>query len=265
MAIEYNKDKVRGVLNLSESEKSYRLSRILASKDLSFYVEQFWIVRWDLRNKKPHLQENIPHPCVHLVLENNNSRIVGVVTRKYSYCLKDAGKIFGIKFRPGGFYPFINSPVSEFTDSDLSLNDVFNDYNDFINMVLDENKDEAMVRCAEKFLYPKIPAQKDNNIEKINKIIEKIGTDRGITKVDNIVSFFGINKRTLQRLFYKYVGVSPKWVIKKYRLQEVLEKFEQGNVDVQDMINELGYFDQSHFIRDFKAFIGKSPHIYMDN
>ncbi|OGT82319.1 MAG: hypothetical protein A3J35_06165 [Gammaproteobacteria bacterium RIFCSPLOWO2_02_FULL_52_10] len=265
MAIVYNSEKVRGVLNLSESEKNYQLARILPSKELSFYVEQFWIVRWDLRNKKPHLQENIPHPCVHLVLEKNKSRIVGIVTRKYSYCLQDAGKIFGIKFRPGGFYPFLNSAVAEFTDSNLSMHDVFDDCENFINTVLDENADEAMVNYAEKFLCSKLPAQKDNNIEKINNIIAKIETDRCITKVDNIVTISGINKRTLQRLFYKYVGVSPKWVIKKYRLQEVLEKFENGNVDVQDMIYELGYFDQSHFIRDFKAFIGKSPHMYMDN
>lgn len=75
MVLEYNREKVRGVLNLSDSERNYQLSRILPSGDLAFYVEQFWIVRWDLRGKKPHLQENIPHPCVHLVLEKNKSRL----------------------------------------------------------------------------------------------------------------------------------------------------------------------------------------------
>jgi len=263
--VRYNRGKVRGVLKLSDSEKNYRLSRIFPSKELGFYVEQFWIVRWDLRNKKPHIQENIPHPAVHMVLEKNNSRIVGAVTRKYSYCLKDAGKIFGVKFRPGGFYPFINSPVSKFTNSSMSLKEIFENCDDLINEVLENKEDEMMVRCAEEFLCSQIPPEKDYNIEKISKIIEKIEADRSITRVENIVSFFGVNKRTLQRLFHVYVGVSPKWVIKKYRLHEVLEKFENGFVDIQDIIYELGYFDQSHFIKDFKEFTGIAPHKYLDD
>lgn len=262
--IKYNTDKIRGVLKLSDSEKNYRLSRILPSKELGIYVEQFWIVRWDLRNRDPHLQENLPHPCVHMVLEKNKSRIVGVVTRKFSYRLENTGKIFGIKFRPAGFYPFINSPVSEFSDSSLPLADLLENCDEFINKVLETEEDEIMVQYAEQFLNSRAPLQRDDNIERINQIIEKIAADRSVTKVDNLVSLFDINKRTLQRLFYIYVGINPKWVIRKYRLHEVLDKLENGCVDVQDIINELGYSDQSHFIRDFKAVVGKPPSRHMD-
>lgn len=264
ISIKYNNDKVRGVLNLSTSKKNYRLARILPSKELGFYVEQFWIVRWDLRNREPHVQTNLPHPCIHLVLEKNKSRIVGVVTRNYSYRLEDSGKIFGIKFRPGGSYPFMNSPVSEFTDHSLPVAKVFVNCDGFINKVLNNEDDEVMVEYAEEFLCSHAPSRHDENIEKVNRIIEKIAADRNVIKVDDIVSLFDINKRTLQRLFYTYVGINPKWVIRKYRLHEVLEKFENGCIDVQDIINELGYSDQSHFIKDFKEIIGKSPHKYLN-
>ena len=265
MSLRYNPEQVRGVLKLSESEKNYQLSRIFPSKDLAYYIEQYWIVRWDLRNKEPHLQENIPHPCVHLVLENNNSRIVGVVTGKYSYYLVDKGKIFGFKFRPGGFYPFVQKPVSVLTDRTVPVNEIFNvDYEEFKNNILSCTEDAAMVDIAEDFLRSCLPSHKDKNIAKINNIIDAISTDRGITQVEQLASLFNIEKRKVQRLFNIYVGVSPKWVIKKYRLHEILERLEeQGNIDWQQLITELGYFDQAHFIKDFKQFVGKSPTTYL--
>lgn len=260
----YNPEQVHGVLKLSESEKNYRLSRIFPSDDLACYIEQYWIVSWDLRNRKPHLQENIPHPCVHLVLEQNKSRIVGAVTRKYSYRLSGAGKIFGVKFRPGGFCPFVNRPVSGFTDSQLPVGEVFGVNNEtFINDILSCHEDTAMVAIAEDFLRSRMPLHLDKNIEKVNHIIETISSSRWITRVEQLVSSLKIEKWMLQRLFNTYVGVSPKWVIRKYRIHEILERMEQGDLDWHQLITDLGYFDQAHFIRDFKEFVGKPPTEYL--
>jgi AraC-like DNA-binding protein len=58
--------------------------------------------------------------------------------------------------------------------------------------------------------------------------------------------------RTLQTVFQKYVGVSPKWVIQRYRLQEAAEMLASG-VEVKELAFQLAYFDQAHFIRDFKS------------
>jgi len=77
------------------------------------------------------------------------------------------------------------------------------------------------------------------------------------------VSAFKLSKRTLQRLFQQYVGVSPKWVIKRYRLHEAVERLAAGNeVDWTRLDLDLEYFDQAHFIKDFKAIIGKTPSEY---
>ena len=57
---------------------------------------------------------------------------------------------------------------------------------------------------------------------------------------------FGIGKRHLQRLFNRYVGVSPKWVIQRYRLHEVLEQIKRDEtVDWAELAQDLGYFDQA--------------------
>lgn len=105
--------------------------------------------------------------------------------------------------------------------------------------------------------------QQDKNVEVINEIVDCIIAHREITKVDDVVSRLNINKRTLQRLFRQYVGVSPKWVIKRYRLHEVAERLAAGEVvDWPEMVLELGYSDQAHFIKDFKTIVGRTPAEY---
>lgn len=74
--------------------------------------------------------------------------------------------------------------------------------------------------------------------------------DRSITRVEHLTEQFDINARALQRLFDRYVGVSPKWVIHRYRLQEAT------------LSQELGFYDQAHFIKPFKALIDITPNAY---
>ena len=69
--------------------------------------------------------------------------------------------------------------------------------------------------------------------------------------------------RALQRLFAEYVGVSPKWTIRRYRLQEAAERLAAAeSVDWPALALDLGYADQAHFIRDFKRMIGRAPAEY---
>jgi AraC-like DNA-binding protein len=86
--------------------------------------------------------------------------------------------------------------------------------------------------------------------------------DRTLVRVDDLVDRHGMNKRTLQRLFARYVGVRPKWVIQRYRLHEAAERLAAGGVDHAALASELGYSDQAHFARDFKAIVGLSPAVY---
>jgi AraC-like DNA-binding protein len=84
-----------------------------------------------------------------------------------------------------------------------------------------------------------------------------------IRTVDDLADQTGISKRSLQRLFREYVGVPPKWVIRRYRLHELIERLEAGDpLDWPDLALELGYFDQAHLINDFRAITGYSPADY---
>ena len=64
----------------------------------------------------------------------------------------------------------------------------------------------------------------------------------------------------MQRLFQQYVGIGPKWVISRYRLHEAVEQLAADrSVDWTRLALDLGYFDQAHFIRDFKRLVGRTP------
>ena len=80
--------------------------------------------------------------------------------------------------------------------------------------------------------------------------------------VDELCAHAGYSKRTLQRLFREYVGVTPKWVLQRVRLHEAADRMADGEGDWPGLALELGYFDQAHFIKAFKAAIGRSPAEY---
>ena len=119
-----------------------------------------------------------------------------------------------------------------------------------------------MIEVAQSVLRQRLP-EKDDNAAEARRIVECIMADREITRVDDVVERLGLNKRSLQRLFSQYIGVSPKWVIKRYRLHEAAEELASGQpTDFSNMAVDLGYFDQAHFIKDFKSIVGKSPAEY---
>lgn len=255
--------KPRGILNFKAGEKKFQLSRHLPAQDLSFFVERYWIVSWDLRGQEPYVQETLPYPCVNLVIEQDQSRVYGVGTGKFARLLENKGRVFGIKFKPGAFYPFVKSPVSHFTNDSISFWDALGVESKALEEAILSREDEgAMIELAEKFLRERLPEQ-DENVRVINEIVDFIIAHREITKVDDVVSRLSLNIRTLQRLFRQYVGVSPKWVIKRYRLHEVAERLADGEVvDWPGMVLELGYSDQAHFIKDFKTIVGRTPAEY---
>jgi AraC-like DNA-binding protein len=252
-----------GILYPSAIESIFQFSRNVPAQVLSYFVQHYWVVRWDLRGQAPYLQETLLYPAIHLVIEHDKSRIVGVVKGKFSTLLQDQGWVFGVKFRPGAYYPFVKSPVSAITDRSIRIADVFGDDGVALEAAVRAHDDEAQwVECAEQFLRSRRP-ERDENVDLINRIVDYIIADRTILKVDALVERFNLGKRTLQRLFSQYVGVSPKWVIMRYRLQEAADQLARSEfVNWPKMALDLGYFDQAHFIKDFKMIVGRTPAEY---
>jgi AraC-like DNA-binding protein len=256
----------RGILNRRAGAQRFRLSLHPPADDLTPFLEHHWIVTWDLRGQDSHVQETLPHPSVHLVFERDASRVVGVTTGKFSVVLRGQGRVYGVKFRPGAFYPFLRRSVQELTDTVASLQHVF-DIDDAERRTLEAQllslEDEAeMTRLAEDFLRQRRP-EADETVLLLNRLVPRIAAERHITRVEDVARLAGLTTRTLQRLFSRYVGVGPKWVIRRYRLLEAAERLAAGEtVDLPALALALGYYDQAHFIDDFKAVVGRPPGDY---
>jgi AraC-like DNA-binding protein len=72
-----------------------------------------------------------------------------------------------------------------------------------------------------------------------------------------------ISPRTMQRLFADYVGIGPKWVMQRYRLHDAVEQLDRRRrQDWTRFALDLGYYDQAHFLRDFRSLVGRTPAEY---
>ncbi|HXF60204.1 MAG TPA: helix-turn-helix domain-containing protein [Caldilineaceae bacterium] len=253
----------KGLLNPAAGTSKFRLTRHAPSPDLAFFVARYWIVEWDLRDQEPYHQTNIPHPCINLVIEHGQSSVYGVNTGLSSRTLQGRGRVFGVKFRPGAFYPFAKTPVCRLNDRTFPLEAFFNVESRALEQaVLSPDDPARMIQRMEEFLRGHLPAR-DEAVAEINRMVDAIMGNREITKVDDVAQQFAVSKRTLQRLFSRYVGVSPKWVIKRYRLHEAADRLAAGaTVEWAKLAVSLGYFDQAHFIKDFKAMVGTTPADY---
>jgi AraC-like DNA-binding protein len=156
--------------------------------------------------------------------KDDKNRIRGPARRKFSTTLKDRGGVFAVKFTPAGFHPFASQPVSNFCDQTVRLRDVFGSEADVLNhAVLSESTDLAKISLLEQFLRGQRP-KPDENVSQVTEMVYAVAQERGILQVQDLVERYGLNKRTLQRLFAAYVCVSPKWVIQRYRLHEAAEQ-----------------------------------------
>ena len=255
-------DPPRGILNVRPAEAANGLSRYWPSADLAPFVEHYWVVRWDV--PEPRVAETVPHPSVHMVFESGGrADVVGVMRTRFTRVLKGRGRVVGTKFRPGAFRPFVDSPVSAFTDRRPTVRETFGARAAGLGpRVLAQDDDREGIAIVEAFLRGLEP-RADEDLALAGQVAARVADDRAITRVEQLVREFGTGLRRLQRLFSEYVGVTPKWVIQRYRLLDAAERVAAGTfVDWADLALDLGYADQAHFIRDFKRLIGRSPAEY---
>jgi AraC-like DNA-binding protein len=252
-----------GVLGAPDDVDGFMLDRIPPAPDLADLVERHWVVSWDLPPGREGSVTLLPHPCVNVVLDRGRLAVAGVGRERFTYVYRGRGRVFGVKFRPGAFLPFLARPLSQITGVVLPAEQLWGPAASMlaVRMSAAPRVDE-MTALAEAFLRERRPAH-DPQVELVGRIVAALLHDRTISRVDDVTERFGINPRTLQRLFQRYVGVSPKWVVRRYRLHEAAAALaREEHRPWAEVAADLGYFDQSHFIRDFAAAVGMTPLAY---
>jgi AraC-like DNA-binding protein len=243
-------DSRRGILDPDAAERHFRLTRYAPSEDLAHLIDRHWVVAWNL--EQPFTQEVVTHPSFHMVFEPDADLIYGVVTQRFRRQLRRSGIVVATKFRPGAFHAFHPVSAHTLTDRTIPIADVF------APMAIAGDEQQRITAMEAGMRAHGF--EDDPRIGELRELFAAMLT--GITTVDELCAHAGYSKRTLQRLFREYVGVSPKWVLSRFRLHEAADRMADGEQDWPRLAAELGFFDQAHFIKAFKAVIGRSPADY---
>jgi AraC-like DNA-binding protein len=103
----------------------------------------------------------------------------------------------------------------------------------------------------------------DDDARLVDRIVAAVEEDRTLLRVEQLAERFGMGVRRLQRLVAGHIGFGPKWLIQRYRLQEAAAVLRtERPTSLAVLAAELGYADQAHFSREFKAVVGSTPGAY---
>ena len=245
----------RGILDPMRGFEHFSLDREAAPADLQSVIEGFWLVRWDLGGRPSFEQEVLPYPCVNLAFEDGRFMVHGPCTNRFVARLRGAGWVLGAKFTPAGFARLARVPMRELVDRVLPLEEATS-----CAPRSADNPTSARAAMLE-FLAPL--AGGDAAVERVNALVDRAQDDRSISRADDLARIARVSVRSLHRLFEQFVGVSPKWIIRRARVQEAADRVASGaRVDWAAIAQDLGYHDQAHLIRDFRAQIGSTPAAY---
>ena len=254
----------KGVLRRAKGLEKFGGGRFHPPEALAPFVEHFWTTHWDLRGEPVYHQEILPHPSVNLVLEPGCSEVVGVMTGKFTRRLEGLGRVFSAMFWPGGFSAFYDGDQADLTDRRVPLGELFDiDVHALEVQVFEVARDDAARLDALATVLQQQDPVMDPAAQQAKDIVRMIVDDPDILRVDHVAERVGLGVRTLQRLFARHVGASPKWVIRRKRLHEAAERLAEPDApDLASLAADLGYADQAHFVRDFRNLVGVTPASY---
>ena len=172
--------------------------------------------------------------------------------------------VIGVHFKPGGIFPFVRLPADELRNQHVGMDEVWGrDAADALrNQLLDAVTPEAKFRVLENALLSQI-AQPDPH-PAVAFALRYFQDIPHLARMSVVTEKIGFSQRTFIQRFSEEVGLTPKAFCRVRRFQRVLKLIHDApEVDWTDVSLSCGYFDQAHFIHDFRAFAGINPTTYM--
>jgi len=260
------------VLRPEEFAKHVRLDRSDGAADLAPWVENYWSLRWQLPEGVSYLSSTLPHPACTLSVERGHRRegtgpeavvVTGVIGHRFDVTVRDQGWVFGVKFRPGGLASLAGVNARDLRDLTVAASEVF----DAATVAaLDElgpedSTDACRLRADE--VLGRLTTTPDDDYRLLLDVVSTMLEDRSLVRVAQVEERCGVGTRALQRLFERYVGVSPKWVLARYRIHDAVTDLDAGYAGtLADLAARYGWFDQAHFTREFTDLVGVPPGEY---
>ncbi len=266
----------RGLVRRAATKAAFDNRRYPPGRDLERWIEHFWSVEWDLTDASPVDSRVISYPAMHLTAEWGAPSEIrhgiavpativhGVVSRVFEVRLSGHGEVVGARFTPDGFSAWTGLDASVYTDRALLAGEVFGSELGALHERLGSvGSSELRVERLRETLLAHRPTTRRASEETLAALVQRMATDDTLVRVEQLAELSGRSVRTLQRQFRRGVGVGPKWVLARYRLQEAAYALETDPaVDLADLAARLGWYDQAHLTNDFRKMLGETPGQY---
>jgi len=250
--------------------------------DLASLVKFYWTLQvpYDANNQK---QKIIPDGCIEMTFNladhikrytsdtdyivHPHPMVMG--QRIKSYYIEPLGHVdsFAICFYPHGFANFINSPLKELADTETSLDVLFGEVpaKELTLKIMGAGNTQERIEIIEAFLLSKL--NEDSTIDRfVKSTVDALVSTKGSVPINALLKEDISKRRQLERDFKKQIGISPKQLGRVIRLHSALQMLlnEEGE-SLTRIAYENEYYDQAHFIKDFKEFTGISPKEFLGN
>jgi AraC-like DNA-binding protein len=244
------------------------------------YIKCYWVYTID----KESLTEVLyPSGYIELAINISSGNLTTIINERYIKMpnvevlgqLTLPGRIMvtkGITLLVTRFYPhasslFFPNQVSDFTNDSIDLNDVFNmQANEFYNRIMEKGSIQEKIAFLEYFLIQKLNIN-DRKLKKfklVESICNQVVNEQQPFRIDNLASYYGFSERYIQKLFLDFVGISPKIFFNIQRFNKSLKLIQSNDYSLTSIAYDCAYFDQSHFIKEFKTFSGVTPSKFLD-
>jgi methylphosphotriester-DNA--protein-cysteine methyltransferase len=269
----------RGILHPAVLQRLVRLTRFPPGPGLAGLVDRFWAVEWELLPGTAHTQQVLTHPGSNLSVSHADARpgpgaagrvearLNGVARSLTTRQLAGRGWAVAAMTTPGGLGAFVGRPASDFAGRVVPLGPLLSlDEAGLVEEVRAQPDAQARAGVLKRALNGVLAAADPQRVSRARQVAEvaKIAeTDRSVRQLRHLCDRAGLGARTLQRMFLQHAGVPPTWVLRRYRLLDAAEAVREGQpVEWAALAADLGYADQAHLIRDFRAAIGQTPAAY---
>lgn len=239
------------------------------------YVRCYWTLEAP-KEKVPEKQRIVPDGCMEMIfhygdfykqyIPDGNTVlqprcfVFGQVTQPLEIEPTGETGIFAVRFLPEGFAAFATLPVGDMENRAVPLQELFAEEGiDLEKEILNTLNTEERILSVERFLLRKLitPEYVD---QIVRSSVAEIILLKGRLSVGELSGNLKINRRQLERKFSLAVGLSPKQLSKIIRLQSALKAMaDPGFASLTNVAYQGAYYDQAHFIKDFKEFTGMSP------
>jgi len=195
-------------------------------------------------------------------IQTSKAELWGQILKPLPLKLTGRSSMLGIRFHPFGAALFFNEEVSLFNDQVIDLRTLMGKaIDDLFQMLQDSTDLPKRLEHIEQFLLNRLTqsARKQEKTKMVKFVMNELTRDDFFDNIENVAARYGITSRYLQKIFLQYTGLTPKLYAKINRFQKSLVLVGRGELSLTSIAYQSGYFDQSHFIREFRSFTGMTP------